>query len=92
MLPKCNRGAVEVWHAGHIVGPELFEHGDDVLDRPLDVSPVAGFAVEVPGQEHRHEQRPELVVVVPQERAQPAGQLRRQIFTHNSALSRIVGR
>ena len=86
VLAQRGGGAVEVGHPGNVVGPEVLEQGDDVLDRPLDVGAVAGLAVEVARAEHRREQRPQLVVVVAENRPELALEIRRRVLPHEEAV------
>ncbi len=95
VLAQRDRGVVEVRHARHVVGAELLEHRHHVHDRALDVGAVAGRAVEVAGEEHGRQQRPQLVAVVPQDGAELGLQRRRRILADEEAVDlgcNVLGR
>ena len=86
MLTHGNGRLIEVGHARNLVHAQVLQHRDQVLDRRLDVSAVAGGAVEVPGREHHGQQRLDLVIVLPQDGAQFLPHLGRQLVAHQKTI------
>ena len=86
MLAHRNGCLVEVGHARNFIHAQVLHHRDDVLDRSLDMSAVAGGTVKVLRRENRRQQRFDLVIAVAQDRAQLVFQVLRQVVAHKVAI------
>src|SRR5262249_22163354 len=85
-LPELAADHVEVGNSGQVLDPELAVGRDNELDRALDARAERERAVKVARQEQRAQERRDLVVIVPQNRAEPGLQWLGQLLAHEEAI------